>query len=169
MKTNLKDPSNWIPKEIFQAYCGANSERLSTFYDKAVSKKNMMSWSINWLAILILPAWFGYRRQWVLLGIYTGLLLIFLSLEAFFHFHIPNSAFSGATLAMGFMANGLLLSSANQIYFKLRKKGFDETAITEKMKNRAQGSVGRAIAALVGFLAFIMAFSYIEEVFILRS
>ncbi len=41
-KNNLKDPSNWIPKEVFFSHCGAPSSRLANFYDKAVAITDKM-------------------------------------------------------------------------------------------------------------------------------
>ncbi len=37
MKTDLKDVTTWIPRDIFEAYCGTRIERLLRFYDKVVS------------------------------------------------------------------------------------------------------------------------------------
>ena len=71
MKNDLKDPKSWIPKNLFESYCGTNSENLIKFYDKAAEKKRMNLMSLNWMAILLLPAWLGYRKQWAILITFT--------------------------------------------------------------------------------------------------
>ena len=35
---NMKDPSNWVPREIYAGYCGENSDKLLAVYDKAVAE-----------------------------------------------------------------------------------------------------------------------------------
>ena len=95
-KIDIKDPSSWIDKETFELYLGdPPSPKLAAFYDKAVTKKNMMTMSLNWLGLLLFPAWLGYRRQWTLLITVTLLFASTNVIEIMMNITIPNGAFLG--------------------------------------------------------------------------
>ncbi len=160
----MKNTDNWIPQDLFLVYCGENSEKLSAFYEKALSKKTPSVLSVNWLALLVFPAWLGYRRQWALLATLAGILFVLPFLEAAFAFSIPQSAISGVFLYFGFMANGLLLSSANTVYLKLQKNGLSESLIREKISGRASKSPGLAIVALILCVGLIFLSEYLADV-----
>lgn len=159
MKRYSQDTSSWIPKEFFLAYVGETQQRktYSNFYDKAVLKKNMSAMSFNWGAFLFFPAWLGYRRQWGVFGIYIGIMIVAFSLETLFHVVIPNSAYTGLAIGCGFTAKGLLLHLAHKKYSQLKKEGLADSLIIEKMRDKAKGSVGLAIAfALLFFIAILL-------------
>ena len=157
MKIDAKDPQTWISRDLFESYCGAGSEKLLGFYDKAVKKKNVMAFSLNWLAILLLPAWFGYRKQWQLFAALSVLCAALPFIEGFFGFNMPNPGLAGGFLATACLANGLLLMSANSTFVKLRKSGMDMEQIRNTLMNRASSSVASAIIAAITF--FILQFA----------
>lgn len=156
MKLDAKDPLTWISRDLFESYCGHGSEKPLRYYDKAVEKRNVMSFSLNWLAILILPAWLGYRKQWSLWTTLTVLCAILPFIEGILELHIPTAGLTGGTLAIGFMANGLLLMSANGHFIKLRKSGMETEQIRDALANRAASSVFSAIIGAFSFIAIQM-------------
>ena len=151
-KNDLKDPATWIPRDLFAVFCGEGSDKLLTYYDKCVAKKNPMAISANWLAILLLPAWLGYRRlwsQWLTLTLLFGILPF---IEHFIKFEFPPAGYGGIGIALGMMANSMLLTKGTAIYQKLKKEGKSDAAITEEIRDQAAKSIPLAIAAL--FLSF---------------
>ena len=158
-----KNPDTWIPKELFAVYCGDKSEALLKYYDKARDKKNALTMRLNWFALLVLPAWFGYRRQWTLWGTFTGLFVLLPFVELGFGFEVPIGAFGGTGLAMGLMADGLLLSNANTVYRKLRNKGLDDAAVRAALADRAKPSPGSAFAGGLGALGLIAGAVFLAE------
>lgn len=157
MTNPLKDPSQWIPKSLFLAYVGEQeTSKLAQFYDKAVTKKSMMSLSLNWLAILLFPAWIGYRRQKSLWAIYTALYIGLIIVEALFQFETPDAALGGMSIMLGLQANAILLSFAHNRYSKLKKTGIDDAAIGDLLNKQAAGSVPYAIVSAVGFILILI-------------
>lgn len=156
MKFNAKDPQTWISRDLFESYCGSGSEKLLRYYDKAVEKRNAMAWSLNWLALVLLPAWFGYRRQWHALAALAGLFAVFPFIEKFFNFSVPNAGLAGIFLALAFMANGLLLMGATSIYIKMKKSGMDLEQIRDALENKASSSVASAIVGAVSYLVLLI-------------
>ncbi|MCP3922814.1 MAG: DUF2628 domain-containing protein [Desulfobacterales bacterium] len=161
MKTDLKDPKKWIPKNVFEAYCGPNSEKLLSFYDKAVEKKNMNSMSLNWGAILLLPAWLGYRKQWVTLLTLTVIFAILPFVEGIFQFTIPSAGFTGGLIVIGLMCNSILLAGAHKDFLKLKQSGMDEGQIINELKDKVSPSVPYAIISLIAYVAIIFSSVYI--------
>lgn len=151
-KPDPRDPKNWIPRELFAAYVGDSSEDLLAYYDKAVAKSNPMLMSFNLLAVLLLPAWLGLRSQWAMWGIYTGLIGSLPFIEHALGIRYPAGALVGVSVAMGFMARGLLLASANGQYLKLKRQGLTQDAIHQAMYHRARINIPFAVAGGVGFL-----------------
>jgi hypothetical protein len=151
-KPDPRDPKNWLPRELFAAYVGDSSDDMLAYYDKAVAKKNPMFMSFNLLAILVLPAWLGLRSQWAMWGIYTGLIGSLPFIEHALGINYPAGAVGGVSVAMGCMARGLLLASANGLYLKLKRQGLTQDAIHQAMYNRARINVPFAVAGGVGFL-----------------
>lgn len=147
------DPETWIPRDLFAAYCGDESERLLAYYDKAKSKRQMVTADLDWFALLLFPAWLGYRRQWKLWSVLAGVLAIASLVEAIARVHIPHGAFGGTMLALGMMAHGFVLSNAHGTYLALKKQGLSDDAMRTAMANRAAPSVMQACAALLGVLA----------------
>lgn len=153
MKIDAKDPQTWIHRDLFESYCGAGSEKLLRFYDKAVEKRNVMVFSLNWFAILLLPAWLGYRKQWPLWATLTVLFAILPFIEGFLGLQLPTAGITASTLVLGFMANGLLLMTANGKFVELLKRGMDKEKIRTALENRASSSVPLAFVGV--FLFFI--------------
>ena len=151
-KTDPRDPKNWIPRQLFAAYVGDKSDDLLAYYDKAVAQKNPMMNSFNLLAILVLPAWLGLRSQWAMWGIYTGLIGSLPFVEHALGINYPAGAAGGVSVAMGCMARGLLLASANGQYSKLKRQGLTQDAIHQALHNRARINIPFAVAGGVGFL-----------------
>jgi len=158
-KPNLRDPEQWIPRELFVAYCGARSDKLLAYYDKAKAKRQMVVADFDWLAFLLLPAWFGYRRQWNLWGTLTGLLAVATLVELLLHIRLPSGAFAGSAMALGLMAHGILLTNANAAYLKLKRSGLSDEAIRAALTDRASPSPRAAVLALVGSLAISVGFA----------
>lgn len=152
-KSTMSDPEHWIPRDTFAAYCGDKGERLLAYYDKAKAKRQMITADLDWFALLLLPAWLGYRRQWSLWGTLAGCLAVASAVEAVARVHVPHGAFGGMMIALGMMAHGLLLSNAHGLYLKLTKQGLAEDAIRAALANRAAPSVGYAWLALLTVLA----------------
>ncbi len=165
MKIEMKDPKNWIPRDVFKSYCGTKSDKLLRFYDKAAKKRNMISMSLNWLAILLLPAWFGYRKQW---GMLTTMLVIFAVIpfiEAIFDITIANSGFTGFTIAIGLMCNGFLLANAHRVFIKHKQSGMDEDQIKQALKDKVSPSVPMAFASLILFAVIAIGSSFVADTF----
>jgi hypothetical protein len=155
-RPNLRDPDNWIPRELFAAYCGPGSDKLLTYYDKARAKRNMISVDFDLLAFLALPAWLGYRQQWALWAVLTGLLAVLPFIEVAAGVELPNAAFTGTLLALGLMARGLLLSNATGLFLKLKAQGLAPEAIQSALAGRASPRLPFAFAGLFGALVIIM-------------
>src|SRR5689334_9250294 len=96
-----RDPETWLSRELFAAYCGARAEKLLAYYDKAKAKRSLIVFSFDWLAILLLPAWLGYRRQWILWGTLVGLIAVVTVVTELAHIDLPAGAFTGGLLALG--------------------------------------------------------------------
>lgn len=161
---DLRDPQNWIPRELFAAYVGPSSDELLAYYDLAREKKNPLHMSFNLLAVLALPAWFGLRRQWAMWGTFTGLIGILPFVERAAGFQVPAGAFVGMGVAMGFMAKGLLLTSANGHYLKLKRRGLEPSAIRDALEGGARRNVPFAIAGGLGSLTLIFALNHLSLV-----
>lgn len=159
-----QDPKNWIPRELFAAYVGPSSDDMLAYYDKAVSKRNPLLMSFNLLAVLLLPAWLGLRRQWALWATFTGLVGILPFLELALGVSIPMGAFVGIGVAMGCMARGLLLTSANAQYLKLKRQGQSDAAIRDTLQGRASLNFPFALAAGLGSPTLIFAFAHLASV-----
>jgi hypothetical protein len=149
----VRDPEPWIPRELFAAYCGPRANKLLAYYDKANAKRQMITPQFDWFALLLLPAWLGYRRQWALWATLAGCLAATSLIEIVLRFQLPNGAFGGLMLALGLMAHGLLLSNAHRLYFKAKKDGLSDEAIRGVLSNQAAPSAGFACLALFGSLA----------------
>lgn len=151
-KPDLRDPEQWIPRELFAKYCGPKSDKLLAYYDKAKAKRQLIVTDFEWFPFLVLPAWLGYRQQWALWGTLTACFAALTLVEALMRFQLPNGAFGGMMLALGLMAHGLVLSSANGLYLKLKKQGLTGEALESALAGRASPHVGFACLALAGSL-----------------
>src|SRR5262245_55703593 len=78
---DLRDPSTWVTRELFAAYCGPSSDKLLAYYDKAVRKKQLIVFDWNTLAFFLLPAWLGYRRQWTMWVTVVGVVVASIVIE----------------------------------------------------------------------------------------
>ena len=153
---DLKDPANWIPRDLFRDYCGSDCDALLAYYDHAAAKKNPVVMSFNWLAVLALPAWLGYRQQWTMWLTFVGLIAIVPFIEYPAGFQVPTGAFGGAAIAMGLMARGILLSTATGLYRKLKQQGLKDAAIHEALHDKAATSIPSAFLAVVGAVGLIV-------------
>lgn len=160
-KSDPRDPMNCIPRELFAAYLGPNSDDLLAYYDKAVSKKNPLSMSFSPLAVFVLPAWLGLRQQWAMWAMFTGLIGVVPLIERAFGITIPSGAFVGTGFAMGMMARGFLLTSANARYLKLTRQGVSGAALLEALRDRARRNIPFAIAGGVGSVAVVFGLAYL--------
>jgi len=158
---NAQHPESWIPRELFAAYVGSGSDDLLAYYDKAVAKKNPLFMSFNLLAVLLFPAWLGLRRQWAMWGTFTGLIGILPFIELALGVPIPTGAFVGVAVAMGCMARGLLLTSANAQYLKLKRRGLDANAIHEALQGRASRNFPFALAGGLGSVTVIFGLAHL--------
>jgi Protein of unknown function (DUF2628) len=149
---NTRDPEQWVPRDLFAAYCGEESGAMLAYYDKAKAKRKPIVFSFDWLAFFVLPAWLGYRRQWTLWATLIGSTAVITAGAALLDVRVPGGAFGGALVAMALMARGLLLTSANGLYFKLKQRGLVTDAIRAELADKAAPSVGLAIAGLLGAL-----------------
>ena len=141
-----------MPRDVFAEYCGANSDKLLAYYDKAKAKRKPVVFSFDWLAILLLPAWLGYRRQWTLWVTLVATIAVITVVTSLADVDAPAGAFGGALLTLGMMAQGLLLMNANGLYSKLKKQGLNEDTIRITVADKARASIRLAVAALVGAL-----------------
>jgi hypothetical protein len=156
MGNPLKDPAGWIPKDLFVSYAGAEgTSKLAAFHDKAVARRNAFVPSLDWLALLLFPAWLGYRKQWPLLAVYTALFAALPLLELAFGFKVPSSAFVGIGVALGMHGNAFLLMSANSLYQKLLTQGLADDEIAARLRHAAKGGPALALGALVAFVAAV--------------
>ena len=166
MKIDVNDPNNWIPKDIFESYCGDKSDKLLSFYDKAVEKRKMYTLSLNWGALLLLPAWLGYRRQWTTLAIITVLIAVLPFFEALFSISISNSSVLGVQIAIGLLANGFLLITAQSEFSKLKQNGTDNYTIKSVLEGKASPSMKYAILSLVAYFVILFGMALIADVLI---
>ena len=162
-RVDLKNPENWIPREIFSKYIGPNSAGMLAYYDKARQKKNAMTASFNLLAILMLPAWLGLRQQWTLLATYTGIVGILPFIEYLTGIVIPNGAFVAINVMMGTMVNGLLLSNATAIYLKMRNQGLNDEVIGQRLCNKAKRQIPMAIVGLIGSAGIVVGLAVLAD------
>ena len=158
---DAQDPKNWIPRELFAAYVGSGSDDLVAYYDKALVKKNPLFMSFNLLAVLLLPAWLGLRRQWAMWGTFTGLIGILPFIELALGVSVPAGALVGVGVAMGGMARGLLLTTANAQYLKLKRRGLDASAIRDALQGRASLNFPFALAAGLGSVTLIVGMAHL--------
>jgi hypothetical protein len=163
-KVDLRDPQNWIPRELFAAYVGPGSDDLLAYYDKARDKKNPLLMSFNLLAMLALPAWLGLRQQWAMWATFTGLIGVLPFLEYALGIQLPMGAFVGTGVAMGFMARGLLLISANGQYSRLKRRGLDENAVRSALLGRARMNIPFAVAGGLGSVTAIVCLAHLAMV-----
>ena len=161
---DARSPENWIPRELFAAYVGPRSEDLLAYYDKALEKKNPLTMSFNWLAVLALPAWLGLRQQWAMWATFTGLIGVLPFIERTLGIQVPSSAFVGVGVAMGFMARGLLLTSANGRYLKLKRQGLSAGDIREALAGRARSNVPFAVAGGFGSVTVIVTLGQLAQI-----
>jgi hypothetical protein len=162
-KRDHRDPQNWIPRDLFAAYLGPHSNDMLAYYDKAVSKKNPLLMSFSPLAVFLLPAWLGLRQQWAMWGAFTGLIGVVSFIEHALGIAIPNGAFVGTGVAMGMMARGLLLTSANARYLKLTRQGCSGGALVEALRDRARLNIPFAIAGGVGSVMIIFGLAHLAS------
>jgi hypothetical protein len=162
-KLDLRDPQQFIPRELFAAYVGPSSDDLLAYYDKVQQRGNPVVMSFNLLAILILPAWLGLHRLWVLWFTYTGLIGLVAFVEQAFKITIPSGAFVGIGVALGLMARGLLLMNANGLYLKMKRQGRDANAVREALEGRARSSIPLAVVAALGSVGVIWALAQLAE------
>jgi hypothetical protein len=162
-KLDTRDPKNWIPRELFATYLGPSSDDMLAYYDKALSKKNPLLMSFNLLAVLLLPAWLGLRQQWAMWATFTGMIGAIPFIEQGLGISIPNGAFVGTGVAMGMMARGLLLTTANAKYHKLLRQGLAEGAVREALRDRARINIPFAVAGGVGSVMVIFGLAHIAS------
>jgi len=151
-------PEQWIPPELFAAYCGDDSEPLLRYYHKARAKKKLLVMDLDWLALLLLPAWLGLHRRWAMCATLTACFCGSLLFESLFQVRIPSGAFGGTAIAFGLMARGLLLTDANGLFLKLKKQGAsrEDVAAARFLRCRIdrwreiKGAFGRGRLAAVG-------------------
>jgi Protein of unknown function (DUF2628) len=153
MKTpDIRDPEHWVPRELFAAYCGEQSGSMLDYYDRAKSKRKPIVMSFDALAFFVLPAWLGYRRQWILWATLSGAIAVFTIAAALAKVQLPGGAFGGALIGLGLMARGLLLTTANGQYLKLKQRGSSDAEIRDALADRARPSIALAIVGLLGAL-----------------
>jgi hypothetical protein len=162
-KRDTRDPKNWIPRDLFAAYLGPRSDDMLAYYDKALSKKNPLLISFSPLAFFLLPAWLGLRQQWAMWATFTGLIGVLPFIEHALGIAIPNSAFVGTGVAMGMMARGLLLVSANARYLKLMRQGLSGAILLEALRDRARLNIPFAIAGGVGSVMIIFFLAHLAS------
>jgi len=160
-KPDLRDPAQWLPRELFAAYCGPGSDKLLAYYDKAKAKRQLIVFQFDWLAFFAVPAWFGYRQQWTLWATVVGVVAAATVIEALARIHLPAGAFGGAMMAVGLMAHGLVLTTANGQYLKLKRQGLGPDAIRSALADKARAHLGSAFAGLFGALAIGSALAYL--------
>jgi hypothetical protein len=162
-KRDLRDPNNWIPRDLFAAYLGPRSDDMLAYYDKAVSKKNPILMSFSPLALFLLPAWLGLRQQWAMWATFTGLVGVLPFIEQALGIVIPNGAFVGIGVAMGMMARGLLLTSANAHYLRLTRQGLSASALLEALRGRARINIPFAVAGGLGSVTIIVGLAHLAS------
>lgn len=160
----MNNETGWIPREVFEAYCGPGSEKLLAYYDASREKKQLMRASLNWLAILLLPAWFGYRKQWVTLTVFTILIAASSVLEIAYRFEIPSGAFVGIGIALGVMANGFLLTTANSLYHKLKQQQNSDAQIIEQLRDKGSKSIPLAFVGVIVNIGVLIGAVILSEI-----
>ena len=135
---DAQDPKNWIPRELFAAYVGPELGPFTRLLRQGGRQEEPL---VHELQPLGHVAAAGVARAAPTVG-HVG------------HVHgpcgrsavrgagarcckIPAGAFVGVGVAMGGMARGLLLTTANAQYLKLKRRGLDANAIREALQGRA--------------------------------
>ena len=157
-RTQINDPTQWLPRELFAAYCGADSSALLRYYDKAKAKRKLVVMDLDWLALLLQPAWLGYHRRWAMCAVFTACICGSFVFESIAHVQIPSGAFAGTGLALGFMARGLLLTDANGMYLKLKRQGVAPEQVTQALAGQGKGSWATAVLAALASVTLIVSF-----------
>jgi len=150
---NLRDPRQWIPRDLFAAYCGPHSDKLLAYYDKAVRRRQIICWDFDWLPFFAVLAWLPYRRQWASWAILTGLLAASAVVEYMAQIELPSSAFAAGLAAMGLLAHSTLLTDANGRYLKLKRQGLSADALLAALRDRARPNQAWAWLGIMGALA----------------
>ena len=149
-----RDPSQWISKELFAAYCGADDRRMQDYYERACAKRTLVFMRFHWLPVLLLPFWLGYRQQWLLWSVLVGSVALVLPwVELHAGVRLPASGLTGTWLAIGMMGEGLLLSTANQRFQRLKAQGESPEQIERLLTDRAKRSLEMGLAGGLGALA----------------
>jgi hypothetical protein len=94
-------------------------------------------------------------------GTFTGLIGILPFVELALGVHIPAGAFVGVGVAMGGMARGLLLTTANAQYLKLKRRGLGANAIREALQGRASLNFPFALAGGLGSVTVIVGLTHL--------
>lgn len=149
---------------MFAAYVGPDSRSLLDYYDKAKANKNPLTMSFNLLAVLALPAWLGLRQQWAMWATFTGLIGVLPFIERALGVHFPAGGFVGMGVAMGFMARGFLLTSANGQYSKLKRQNLSDVAIREALQGKARANIPFAVAGGFGSVTVIIALGHLAQI-----
>jgi hypothetical protein len=119
---------------------------------------------LNLLAVLVLPAWLGLRQQWAMWATFTGLIGVVPFFEHALGVELPSSVFVGVGVAMGAMARGFLLTSANGRYLKLKRRGLTDGAIREALEGKARSNIPFAVAGGFGSLTVIVGLAHLAQI-----
>jgi hypothetical protein len=84
-------------------------------------------------------------------------------LEALLSFSIPNSGVIGGLLAIGLLANSILLMTAQKDYNKLKQEGIEIDAIKNALHNKASASIPFAVMSSIGYIAIIFGTTMVAD------
>ena len=147
IKTNKQ-----IPRDIFAAYLGQNPDPYLRYYDKVKDKQSRYNLSLNWAALLVLPFWLGYRKQWILLSLVVAFLILTDILGLFLSQGVPPGVPLFIWIWGAMSANMFVLDSANRKYAAWEKAGKNDTEIHSLISGHCTTSWPKAIGGAALFV-----------------
>ena len=115
----------------------------------------MTSMHFNLLALLMPPAWFGYRKMWVVLWSWLGLICGMTVLDEIFNADIPAASWTVANVVVAILCKGAYFDHV--VKFFETNKNLPGPALERAIQRQGGTSVGMAFLACFISLIVILA------------
>lgn len=158
------DVPSFLERPDVAAFVGPN---LDTFkvkwlkdWERTKGAHKMMKFHWNPMAFVFWFTWFSYRKMWAEFASVTGVFCAAMFLEAWYEQHggnIPDSAFSGMQIVLGFMATSLYFQRVARFFY------FHPNPTQEQVAQAGGVSIPGAIAGTIAYLAAIFGTLYIAD------
>ncbi len=143
-----------------RAFVGRNYDHYKKLWEIDYIKVNrnpqrMMRMHWNWLAIFLVPAWLGYRKMYMHVAVWIGVIALLTFLEAFYHWHL-SGGFTGANLVFALLSKSLYFHHARNFFEKNAHRGAGDLDVL--IREKGGTSVPQAIVfTIVGLGAIYLA------------